>query len=72
MPQKRHAADQIVAKLRKADVDVCKVLTQFLGCNCGESVVRLSPLVWATGGLTATVFRPTTKVATTTLKLKKW
>ena len=28
-PQKRHTVDQIVAKLRKADVDVCKVLTQF-------------------------------------------
>ena len=39
MPQKRHTVDQIVAKLRKADVDVCKVLTQFLGCkfdvDCG-------------------------------------
>ena len=31
MSQKRHTVDQIVAKLRKADVDVCKVLTQFSG-----------------------------------------
>jgi len=48
MPQKRHTVDQIVAKLRKADLEVCTVLRRFNGCkfdlDCGESVVRLSPL----------------------------
>ncbi len=47
MPQKRHTVDQIVAKLRKADVDVCKALTQFPGCkfdvDWGEGVVRFEP-----------------------------
>ena len=31
MRQKRHTVDQIVAKLPKADVDVCNALTQFSG-----------------------------------------
>ena len=47
MPQKRHTVDQIVAKLRKADVDVCNALTQFPGGNFdvdwGEGVVRYEP-----------------------------
>ncbi len=44
MPQKRHTVDQIVAKLRKADVKGCKALTQYTGCNfdvdCGQGVVQ--------------------------------
>ncbi len=46
-PQKRQTVDLVVAKLRKADLEVCKALTQFPDCkfdvDCGESVVRLSP-----------------------------
>ena len=48
MPQKRHTVDRVAAKLRKADVDVCKVLTQFPGGNfdvdLGEGVMRFEPL----------------------------
>ena len=48
MPQKRHTLDLIVAKLRKADLEICNALKPFTGCNFdvdwGESVVRLSPL----------------------------
>ena len=44
MPQKRHTVDQIVAKLRKGDLEVYKALTQFHGCNFdvdwGEGVVK--------------------------------
>ena len=39
MPQKRHTVDQIVAKLRKADVELGKALRRFSGCkfdvDCG-------------------------------------
>ena len=44
MSQKRHTVDRVVAKLPKADVDVCKVLTQFPGggfdVDWGEGVAR--------------------------------
>ena len=47
MPKKRHTVDLVVAKLRKADLEVCKALTQFPGCkfdvDCGEGMVRFEP-----------------------------
>ncbi len=47
MPRERHTVDRVVAKLPKANVDFCKALTQFLGCNFdvdwGEGVVRFEP-----------------------------
>ena len=35
MPQKRHTVDQIVAKLRKADVEICNALRRLNGCKFG-------------------------------------
>jgi len=47
MPQKRHTVDRVAAKLPKADVEVCKALTQLPGCkfdvDCGEGMVRFEP-----------------------------
>ena len=51
MPQKRHTVDQIVAKLRKADVElgtgkkvpeICKLLEVTAGSHCWKSLLEVT------------------------------
>ena len=46
MPQKRHAVDQIVAKLRKADVELGKDMTHSSAASVAAVLMWIGVRVW--------------------------
>jgi len=46
MSQKRHTVDRVVAKLRKAYLEVCKALTHSGAANLMWTEVRVWPVIY--------------------------